>query len=95
MIDKNEPYTDKFLLTRPLRGATRTGAVVPDARKISTHTPLAGRDTDAEYRVTDVIISTHTPLAGRDSRARQRATAPTISTHTPLAGRDSTTKVSG
>ena len=33
-----------FLLTRPLRGATGNLIIMPKREKISTHTPLAGRD---------------------------------------------------
>ena len=57
--------------------------------KISTHTPLAGRD-DAEIKsITEPLgISTHTPLAGRDPKPLQQNIETMISTHTPLAGRD-------
>ena len=34
--------------------------------KISTHTPLAGRDVSDNAKVYGDAISTHTPLAGRD-----------------------------
>ncbi len=57
-----------FQLTHPSRGAT-----MPDEEKllrvrfISTHTPLAGCDSDRICRFYDkFIISTHTPLAGCD-----------------------------
>ena len=33
---------------------------------ISTHTPLAGRDSYVDNVLTMYTISTHTPLAGRD-----------------------------
>ena len=33
-----------FLLTRPSRGATEENGLCPDCYRISTHTPLAGRD---------------------------------------------------
>ena len=39
---KAEEY--EFLLTRPMRGATRTGPGTGYRQKISTHTPHAGRD---------------------------------------------------
>ena len=35
-------------------------------RIISTHAPLAGRDTEHGLRVPALKISTHAPLAGRD-----------------------------
>ena len=56
-----------FLLTRPLRGATRCHSTPPHRTCISTHTPLAGRDTPCFSTGTlNIFISTHTPLAGRD-----------------------------
>ena len=55
-----------FLLTRPLRGATSTQALPCWVLKISTHTPLAGRDRHFSMYTSLSDISTHTPLAGRD-----------------------------
>ena len=40
--------------------------------RISTHTPLAGRDQVDEGMDTVVAISTHTPLAGRDKVGRRQ-----------------------
>ena len=37
---------------------------------ISTHTPLAGRDSSDIQQIVDLAISTHTPLAGRDNLPR-------------------------
>ena len=46
---------------------TDYNAVQAEVNKISTHTPLAGRDPKAtEKHYGYVLISTHTPLAGRD-----------------------------
>ena len=70
-----------------------------EKQRISTHTPLAGRDRCLSNLGTEIPISTHTPLAGRDTlrleksaqRSRFLLTRPSrgkISTHTPLAGRD-------
>ena len=55
---------------------------------ISTHTPLAGRDTAWPEPNGAGKISTHTPLAGRDLKHRIFYVRNAISTHTPLAGRD-------
>ena len=55
---------------------------------ISTHTPLAGRDTHGLSGSRRSTISTHTPLAGRDMIGIVGVFAQLISTHTPLAGRD-------
>ena len=56
----------QFLLTRPLRDVTIGTYVKPEDAKISTHTPLAGRD-PVPFHCWDICcISTHTPLAGRD-----------------------------
>ena len=56
-----------FLLTRPVRGATRTWLDYWCYVCISTHTPHAGRDLIAGHRRGCSIISTHTPLARRDA----------------------------
>ena len=39
-----EDYVDRFLLTRPSRGATTPETDISAVIVISTHTPLAGRD---------------------------------------------------
>ena len=56
-----------FLLTRPSRGATVACHLPERPERISTHTPLAGRDLYPDAGLTPEIISTHTPLAGRDA----------------------------
>ena len=38
-----------------------------EIKLISTHTPLAGRDSKDETYLAPIQISTHTPLAGRDA----------------------------
>ena len=79
-----------FQPTRPLRGATLLRRALGDARDISTHAPLAGRDEwDEVAALCRKLISTHAPLAGRDQERRTRLSDTTISTHAPLAGRDS------
>ena len=60
-----------------------------DSSLISTHAPLAGRDTNEFGVDSDTIISTHAPLAGRDAAAGLAIIKKgVISTHAPLAGRD-------
>ena len=45
-----ESLSNKFLLTRLMRGVTDSGTVTVEGRKISTHTPHARRDqADAVY----------------------------------------------
>ena len=56
--------------------------------KISTHTPLAERDTIAAEMMDSRHISTHTPLAERDEYHKNCTDEDIISTHTPLAERD-------
>ena len=57
----------EFLLTRPSRDVTNIIAVFAVNHRISTHTPLAGRDLRASAPSNNArSISTHTPLAGRD-----------------------------
>ena len=78
----------RFQPTRPLRGATGLPARRPCAEPISTHAPLAGRDTTFEQAVDKLTISTHAPLAGRDYSFPASLGGVDISTHAPLAGRD-------
>ena len=65
-----------FLLTRPSRGATLSGLPEVDAKQISTHTPLAGRDSNSAFITCGNAISTHTPLAGRDIELQYHAVDP-------------------
>ena len=59
------------------------------AEAISTHAPLAGRDTSIIYHPHPKChISTHAPLAGRDDSTVAACNYAGISTHAPLAGRD-------
>ena len=87
-IYRNRHKRRKFLLTRPLRGATYLSENIEGLLVISTHTPLAGRDSVTTACAAAGAISTHTPLAGRDLGARCHMRGSHISTHTPLAGRD-------
>ena len=78
----------QFLLTRPSRGATHRCYPQSVRHIISTHTPLAGRNTNYNDIPEAIEISTHTPLAGRNIYSAASAWAASISTHTPLAGRN-------
>ena len=78
----------QFLLTRPMRGATRYFDKCMDALDISTHTPHAGRDFANLGEQPIKNISTHTPHAGRDKTVSRAKDYASISTHTPHAGRD-------
>ena len=80
--------TGPFQLTRPLRGATMIRLKWLRVCSISTHTPLAGRDSFRRINKNAFCISTHTPLAGRDGNEIGLGFPKLISTHTPLAGRD-------
>ena len=57
-----------FLLTRPLRDVTGIKLNLTGVCRISTHTPLAGRDLNLFQLILAQVISTHTPLAGRDGK---------------------------
>ena len=57
---------DEFLLTRPMRGATRILFLRRRTVPISTHTPHARRDPARRPRLHVRPISTHTPHARRD-----------------------------
>ena len=79
----------EFLLTRPSRDVTAAPGTCVLSDRISTHTPLAGRDpTGQKIIFRGLDISTHTPLAGRDRLCVGCLSGLCISTHTPLAGRD-------
>ena len=77
-----------FLLTRPLRDVTLESSDCRRPEKISTHTPLTGRDNFLWHLLLIVLISTHTPLTGRDGDIICLLILNLISTHTPLTGRD-------
>ena len=77
-----------FLLTRPLRDVTIWWTHRNQTNRISTHTPLTGRDNILGQCRTHMNISTHTPLTGRDGLLWLPLSSAAISTHTPLTGRD-------
>ena len=55
-----------FLLTRPSRGATKITPEAMSALAISTHTPLAGRDTISGNTVSDAAdFYSHAPRGAR------------------------------
>ena len=70
--DTHMPYVAgewiPFLLTRLLRGVTRSCDALRTVISISTHTPLARRDLIQPPAAPVPTISTHTPLARRDGR---------------------------
>ena len=79
----------RFLLTRPLRGATHTRQNISINRKFLLTRPLRGATEIAVQICSSLMISTHTPLAGRDDTEDYTFNLKRhISTHTPLAGRD-------
>ena len=84
-----ERRSDKFLLTRPSRDVTGIRFCISIRHRISTHTPLAGRDVSTGAG-TGWIIQFLLTRPSRDvtlsnyGAERNRK----ISTHTPLAGRD-------
>ena len=78
-----------FQLTRPLRGATVRWITAASGLKISTHTPLAGRDASIASSITlSKSFQLTRPLRGATHLLRIRVQPLCISTHTPLAGRD-------
>ena len=79
---------EKFLLTRPSRGATEDALKLMLREYISTHTPLAGRDTGiAPVFYTYEFLLTR-PSRGATFNEWTEEKPDIISTHTPLAGRD-------
>ena len=87
--DQNDQRCAGFLLTRPMRGATRMRCQHGVVQKISTHTPHAGRDADArgnrEQHRRFLLIRL---LRGATNSITSDLNGDEISTHTPLARRD-------
>ena len=78
----------RFLLTRPMRGATKPHHVIVNTIRISTHTPHAGRDSGSLSISRKTDISTHTPHAGRDgSFAADRRHLQDFYSHAPCGAR--------
>ena len=62
-------YSGKFLLTRPMRGATVESAKIDGEKIISTHTPHAGRDETRVWLPTpDTDFYSHAPCGARPGR---------------------------
>ena len=84
-----------FLLTRPMRGATRgTLTACRQDGVISTHTPHAGRDLHL-IRSGEIVpfdFYSHAPCGARPDPESHRTAGRYISTHTPHAGRDAARK---
>ena len=81
--------TVTFQPTRPLRGATFLRLLKPGEFCISTHAPLAGRDSLAFVKnVWYKLFQPTRPLRGATSGTGWRSKNREISTHAPLAGRD-------
>ena len=60
-----------FQLTRPLRGATVTLILAMQEEVISTHTPLAGRDSKSYAAVLESgNVNSHAPCGARHVQPR-------------------------
>ena len=60
-----------------------------ERNRISTHTPLAGRDVAAlQWKDINFDFYSHAPRGARHSIRMEKLQRTIISTHTPLAGRD-------
>ena len=82
--------TTRFLLTRPMRGATPPPRYFDKCMDISTHTPHAGRDLVISLSVSAKTISTHTPHAGRDRQLLVYGYTPkNFYSHAPCGARPS------
>ena len=72
-----------------MRGATGIGYELEAEYWISTHAPLAGRDSGAYTgSCTILYFNPRAPCGARQSKRGERKTLIIISTHAPLAGRD-------
>ena len=78
----------EFLLTRPSRGATLLRREAELLEDISTHTPLAGRDSTLQMSGLSSIFLLTRPSRGATSFSSSHRSIRSISTHTPLAGRE-------
>ena len=80
----------RFLLTRPMRGATTLSLYSPrPVPHFYSHAPCGARHRQFGIEDDADEISTHTPHAGRDKITLLDTSHPcSISTHTPHAGRD-------
>ena len=77
----------QFQLTRPLRGATPLQGPRGTARKISTHTPLAGRDfvaVENSKRMRD--FNSHAPCGARHFNGRSTSDVRRFQLTRPLRG---------
>ena len=79
---------EQFLLTRPMRGVTEIHIRKRSTRRISTHTPHAGRDIKIRVRLNPVQFLLTRPMRGVTWRGPVKNSPEGISTHTPHAGRD-------
>ena len=77
-----------FLLTRPMRGATRCQNNDTGKERFLLTRPMRGATEHTRIRKQTKTISTHTPHAGRDEDIVVWSKGRYISTHTPHAGRD-------
>ena len=84
------PTPSRFQPTRPLRGATQAEQRPGRAQMISTHAPLAGRDTTSQAASSrrSVDFNPRAPCGARLVLRGEHDAAVLISTHAPLAGRD-------
>ena len=78
-----------FQPMRPLRGATAPLWRRSRRSRISTHAPLAGRDTSRAITVyASTLFQPTRPLRGATFSSHAAMSSERISTHAPLAGRD-------
>ena len=79
----------RFLLTRPMRGATCDWCTVGWCFCISTHTPHAGRDSaSVDTSIGKCRFLLTRPMRGATIHELRKQRRRYISTHTPHAGRD-------
>ena len=80
----------QFLLTRPSRGATGFQITDPNVWAISTHTPLAGRDTNVrEWIIGHGDFYSHAPRGARRDRRCRAEVDHHFYSHAPRGARPS------
>ena len=79
----------KFLLTRPMRGATAGGiSKLKTAADFYSHAPCGARQSRKRIHTQLFDFYSHAPCGARRSAAEEYESEVDISTHTPHAGRD-------
>ena len=85
--------SSRFLLTRPSRGATDAKDNIDYYNQISTHTPLAGRDSNGRRRAAESYdFYSHAPRGARRELIAQYGFLSDFYSHAPRGARPTSTR---